>query len=147
MWNFKGTLWNSTQNILPIHWKMWILFTTENLRALIFKSSKVLLKRPPGNTQRGPTMLFRTAKLRFCSKLPLPGMHGQLWCTKTRCVMVNLAVAYLLQIVSVNNPLQVKPSQTAIFRTQPGKWARLCVFTLHGCVQTCTAVLRVTRDS
>ena len=26
---------------------MWILFTTENLRALIFKSSKVFLKRPP----------------------------------------------------------------------------------------------------
>ena len=20
-WNFKGTLWNSTQNILPIHWR------------------------------------------------------------------------------------------------------------------------------
>ena len=47
MWNFKGTLWNSTQNILPVHWKMWILFTTEKLRALIFKSSKVFLKRPP----------------------------------------------------------------------------------------------------
>ena len=29
----------STQNILPIHWKMWILFTGENLRALRFKSS------------------------------------------------------------------------------------------------------------
>ena len=40
MWNFKGTLWNSTQNILPIHWKMCILFTGENLRAL---------RRPPGN--------------------------------------------------------------------------------------------------
>ena len=22
VWNFKGYLWNSTQNILPIHWKM-----------------------------------------------------------------------------------------------------------------------------
>ena len=30
VWNFKGT-WNSTQNILPIHWKMEILFTGENL--------------------------------------------------------------------------------------------------------------------
>ena len=38
-WNFKGTLWNSAQNILPIHWKMWILSTGENLRALRFKSS------------------------------------------------------------------------------------------------------------
>ena len=27
VWNFKGYLWNSIQNILPIHWKMWILFT------------------------------------------------------------------------------------------------------------------------
>ena len=25
-WNFKGILWNSTQNILQIHWKMCILF-------------------------------------------------------------------------------------------------------------------------
>ena len=25
VWNFKGTLWNSTQNILPIHWKIWFI--------------------------------------------------------------------------------------------------------------------------
>ena len=31
--------WNSTQNILSIHWKMCILFTGKNLRALRFKSS------------------------------------------------------------------------------------------------------------
>ena len=42
--NFKGYLWNSTQNILPIHWKMWILFTCENLRALRIKSSYMFLK-------------------------------------------------------------------------------------------------------
>ena len=24
MWNFKGTLWNPTQNILRIHWKMFV---------------------------------------------------------------------------------------------------------------------------
>ena len=47
VWNFKGYLWNSTQNVSPIHWKMWILFTGENLRALRFKSSQVFLKRPP----------------------------------------------------------------------------------------------------
>ena len=41
VWNFKGYLWNSTQNIWPIHWKMWILFSGENLRALRFKSSYV----------------------------------------------------------------------------------------------------------
>ena len=39
MWNFKGTLWNSTQNILPIHWKIWLLYNIEILRALRFKSS------------------------------------------------------------------------------------------------------------
>ena len=42
-----GNLWNSTQNILPMHWKMQILFTGENLRALRFKSSYVVLKCPP----------------------------------------------------------------------------------------------------
>ena len=45
VWNFKGTLWNSTQNILPIHWKMCILSTSENLRALRFKSSQAFLKQ------------------------------------------------------------------------------------------------------
>ena len=33
VWNFKGTLWNSTQNILPIHWKIWFLYDIEILRA------------------------------------------------------------------------------------------------------------------
>ena len=33
VWNFKGYLWNSTQNFSTIHWKMWILFPSENLRA------------------------------------------------------------------------------------------------------------------
>ena len=47
MWNFKGYLWNSTQNILPIHWKMWFLYNIEILRALRFKSSYSFLKRPP----------------------------------------------------------------------------------------------------
>ena len=49
MWNFKGTLWNSTQNILPIHWKIWLLYNIEILRALRFKSSYAFLKRPPGD--------------------------------------------------------------------------------------------------
>ena len=40
VWNFKGSLLNSMQNILPIHWKMCIfLFAGENLRAIGFKSS------------------------------------------------------------------------------------------------------------
>ena len=48
MWNFKGTLWNSTQNILLIHWKMRFLYNIGILRALRFKSSYAFLKRPPG---------------------------------------------------------------------------------------------------
>ena len=32
-WNFKGTLWNSTQNILPIHCKIWLLYNIDILRA------------------------------------------------------------------------------------------------------------------
>ena len=47
VWNFKGTLWNSTQNILPIHWTIWFLCNFEILRALRFKSSYVFLKRLP----------------------------------------------------------------------------------------------------
>ena len=50
VWNFKGTLWNSTQNILPIHWKIWLLYNIEILRALRFKSSFWFLKRPPADT-------------------------------------------------------------------------------------------------
>ena len=26
VWNFKGTLWNSTHNISPIHWKIWFVY-------------------------------------------------------------------------------------------------------------------------
>ena len=47
VWNFKGTLWNSIQNILPIHWKIWVLPNIEILRALRFRSSYMFLKRPP----------------------------------------------------------------------------------------------------
>ena len=47
MWNFKGYLWNSTQNILPIHWKINLLWNIEILRALRVKSSYAFLKRPP----------------------------------------------------------------------------------------------------
>ena len=38
MWNFKGYLWNSTQKILPICWKILFLCNIHILRALRFKS-------------------------------------------------------------------------------------------------------------
>ena len=47
VWNFKGTLWNSAQNILPIHWKIWFLYNIEILKVLRFKSSCTFSKRPP----------------------------------------------------------------------------------------------------
>ena len=49
MWNFKGHLWNSTQNILTIHWKIWFLYNAEILKNLSFKSSYVFWKvtQPP----------------------------------------------------------------------------------------------------
>ena len=43
VWNFKGPLWNSTQNILPMHWKMCILFTGEILKSFRFS----LFETPP----------------------------------------------------------------------------------------------------
>ena len=39
VWNFKGYLWNSTQNNLSILWNIWFLYNFEILRALGFKSS------------------------------------------------------------------------------------------------------------
>ena len=52
VWKFKGTLWNSTQNILPMHWKIWSLYNIEILRALRIKSPYAFLKRPPGGNTR-----------------------------------------------------------------------------------------------
>ena len=44
--NFKGTLWNSTQNILPIGWKMCILLGIQNLRVPRFTSFQAFLNAP-----------------------------------------------------------------------------------------------------
>ena len=46
VWNFKGSLWNSTQNILPVHWKMCNWWIREILPALRFTSWYVFLKHP-----------------------------------------------------------------------------------------------------
>ena len=45
MWSFKCTLWNSTQNILPIHWTIW-LYNIKMLWTLKFKSSCASSKYP-----------------------------------------------------------------------------------------------------
>ena len=46
VWNFKGDLWNSTLNILPIHWKRPFLFSNENVRALRFMRLYMFLNTP-----------------------------------------------------------------------------------------------------
>ena len=37
-WNLKRYLWNSTQDVLAIHWKIWFFHSSQNLKALIFKN-------------------------------------------------------------------------------------------------------------
>ena len=44
---FQRYLSNSTQNIIPIHWKIWFLYNIEIWRALRFRSSYVFLKCTP----------------------------------------------------------------------------------------------------
>ena len=44
---FQRVPWNSTQNILPIHWKMQILYKIENLSSFGFKSSYAFWKCRP----------------------------------------------------------------------------------------------------
>ena len=50
--NFKGTLWNSTQNILPIHWKIRFVYSVGILRALGFRSSYVFWNTLPGGVSK-----------------------------------------------------------------------------------------------
>ena len=47
--NFKGYLWNSPQIIIPIHWKIRLLYNVEILRALRFKSSYIFWNAPPAS--------------------------------------------------------------------------------------------------
>ena len=103
MWNFKGTLWNSTQNILPIHWKIWFLYDTEILRALKFKSSNAFLKCPPGFSewiikvyshtwnQQSAIMLHKSHK----APVPYPTMHHFVteMCT---CVLISVTKWYIV---------------------------------------------------
>ena len=44
-WNFKSTIWNYTQNILPVQWKIWFLYNIWIWRALRFMGAYTFLKR------------------------------------------------------------------------------------------------------
>ena len=47
--NFKGCLWNSIQNILPIDWNIRFSYNVENLRALTFRSVYAFFNSPKSN--------------------------------------------------------------------------------------------------
>ena len=46
-WNFKGYLWNSTQNILPILWKKQFLLIIENLKSSQIYELTCILEMSP----------------------------------------------------------------------------------------------------
>ena len=110
VWNFKGNLWNSTQNILPIHWKIWFLYNIEILRAFRFKSSYTFLKRtnapthPDPLTQHTPgyqpclttpsfrlnQLIINLSPMRFCGTNLRTGIHRN--CPKYQFVKWNWKV-------------------------------------------------------
>ena len=51
LWNFKCSLCNVGQNILPIHWKKYILFNKENVTTM---SHEPVLKRAPDKSSIKP---------------------------------------------------------------------------------------------
>ena len=135
VWDFKGTLWNSTQNILPIHWKIWFLCNFEILRALRFKSSWVFLKRPqithPRNAIAHPYLNFKVDSAKSPLKL---GKYEQ-----SRCLFnatcrdfdgfwiphsVNHSRLFLEQIVRVTG---VFPSSGFPFHKGPVMWKPVCI--------------------
>ena len=80
--NFKGSLCNATQNILPIHWKMCILFRCWNLRALRLKH------HPQGGRSHGST------NHRFWPKFGVSGLELQFEFTNGYKWYTKLEVAY-----------------------------------------------------
>ena len=57
-WNFKGTLWNSTQNILPIHWKIfweYVVHDSKNPHRL----QEINSLRPRQNDRYFPDDIFK----------------------------------------------------------------------------------------
>ena len=66
LWYFKGPLLNSTQYILPIHWKTCSLLRSDQLRVPIFTSSLVFLKHrrhhPHPQPQPQPQPLTPTSR-------------------------------------------------------------------------------------
>ena len=119
MWNFKGTLWNSTQNILPIHWKIWFLCNIEILRGLRFKSSYAFLKRTPRSTDTMVTLwhgnVFHITVWRDCA--------GHRWITSIRASNTELPCFCAVRL----NKLLNKHSRCRRFKSISLKW-KCCNF-------------------
>ena len=73
VWNFKGYLWYSAQNILTIHWKIKFLYNVENLRAPRYTNSYVSLKRSP--CVLPATFLYAHFKNRRFTTWQCPSIH------------------------------------------------------------------------
>ena len=56
VWNFKGL--DSTQNILPRHWKIWILYAVDILRAFLCRSPYVFWNAPWSARLRAPIGVY-----------------------------------------------------------------------------------------
>ena len=136
VWNFKGTLWNSTQNILPIHWKVWFLYNIEILRALRFKSSQVFLKRPPGlSTQVVNTLKMRQNGCHCADNIFKCTFLHENWCLLIK-ILPNFAangpinnIPSLVQIMAwcwtgtkpLSKPMMYKFTDTYMYH-----WASMC---------------------
>ena len=79
MRNFKRNLWNSTQNILPIHWKIWFLYNIEILWAIRFKSSYAFFKTPPPPPPLGWCITHYASLDYGHSRATIPVVKGITW--------------------------------------------------------------------
>ena len=107
VWNFKGTLWNSTQNILAMHRHTWFLYNFENLRAPKFTISQTFLN--PDTEDRIRHISVATLKqLEFSSiKTYMPGILSS---------HVSMCCALHLRLISISG-LSVKQLWDRIYGT------------------------------
>ena len=90
---FQKVLWNSTQNIWHILWKMWFYYNVENLRDRRFKSSFKTTKvhSSPGVVRCALRLQMTTPRL-LPPTCPFPIPHQQTWppTSKKRMTMADL---------------------------------------------------------
>ena len=57
VWNFEGFLCNSTEDILPVHWKRQLLYNIDILPAFRFKSRSAFIKMPPRDLAQNSSLI------------------------------------------------------------------------------------------